>query len=160
MEVRIATTSELARVGELTVLGYAHDGFVTAADGYARTLADATTRASLAEVYVAVHDTSLVGTVTFCPPESPLCELSSDGEGEFRMLAVDPAARGLGAARALVNRCFERSAELSLDQIVLCSMPTMVKAHGLYSSFGFVRDPDLDWEPEPGLTLWAFRASV
>ncbi len=160
MEVRLAQPSELALVGEITLRGYAYDGFVTDDDGYAVELADAVARASAAEVYVAVHAQSVVGTVTFCPPGSPLRELSRNGEGEFRMLAVDPTARGLGAARALVDRCFERSAELGLAQIVLCSMTTMATAHGLYASFGFVRDPRLDWEPEPGLTLWGFRAHV
>lgn len=160
IEVRLAQPTELGRVGEITLEGYAHDAFVTDTDDYAHELADAAARAVEAELYVAVHADALVGTVTFCPPGSVLRELSGDGEAEFRMLAVRPEARGLGVGRALVNRCFERSAELGLGQILLCSMTGMASAHALYASFGFVRDPRLDWEPTPGITLWAFRAPV
>ena len=43
-------------------------------------------------------------------PGSPWRELSVDGEGEFRMLAVAPAARGRGVGEALVRQCEERAA--------------------------------------------------
>ncbi len=158
--VRLAQSDELEQVGAITVRAYGHDGFVTTEDDYVNELADAFGRAIAAEVYVAVHQGAVVGTVTFCPPGSSLRELSRDGEGEFRMLSVDPAARGLGAAKALVARCFERCVELGLTELVLCSMTTMTQAHGLYARYGFVRDSTLDWEPVPGVTLWAFRAPV
>ncbi len=158
--VRLAEPEDLPAVGDITVRGYGHDGFVTDKDDYVHELADAASRATAAEVYVAVRDGRVVGTVTFCPPGSSLRELSRDGEGEFRMLAVDPAARGLGVGRALVGRCFERCSQLGLTTMVICSMTTMSKAHGLYATFGFARDPSLDWEPVAGVTLWAFRATV
>ena len=160
MTVRLARPDELGLVGRLTFDGYAHDGHVDAENGYAEELLDAAGRADDAEVLVAEHGGRVVGTVTFCPPGSALRELSKDGEGEFRMLAVDPSSRGVGAARALVSRCFDRCRELGLNEVVLCSMTQMVSAHQLYDNFGFVRDQSLDWEPQPGVVLWGFRAAV
>lgn len=160
IQVRLAEPRDLAAIGDITVRGYGHDGFVTAADDYVHELADSAGRAAAAELYVALRVGEVVGTVTFCPPGSLLRELSREGEGEFRMLAVDPAARGRGVGRALVGHCFARCRQLGLTSMVICSMPTMTTAHLLYATFGFVRDPSLDWQPVPGVTLWGFRAPV
>jgi GNAT superfamily N-acetyltransferase len=81
-------------------------------------------------------------------------ELAGPGEGEFRMLAVDPSARRRGLAKALVGRCRDRCRELGLDGLVLCTLEEMAPAHALYRSLGFRRDPGLDWEPAPGSGWW------
>ena len=102
VEVRTAREDEYAAVGELTLDGYVHDGFLTRETDYAEHLLDAAHRAVDAELVVAVDANGLLGTVTFCPPGSPLRELSQDGEAEFRMLAVAPSARGRGVGRDVV----------------------------------------------------------
>ncbi len=161
--IRPVHPSELERVGELTVQAYAADGFVAETDGYAHRLRDAATRASEAEVYVAVlpdHPARVAGTVTFCPERSPWCELAGPGEGEFRMLAVDPGSRRRGVAAALVSVCVERAAELGYAALVLSSMPAQQDAHRIYERLGFRRTPDLDWSPEPGVDLLAFRLDL
>lgn len=160
LELRLARADEYAAVGELTVDGYVHDGFLSRDDDYAEHLADAPRRAVDGELVVARADGEVVGTVTFCPPGSPLRELSRDGEAEFRMLAVSPAARGCGVGRALVGWCFERASELGLGEMVICSMDAMTSAHRLSTALGFERDPSLDWEPVPGVRLIAFRRRV
>ncbi|CAN5892332.1 hypothetical protein BH20ACT6_BH20ACT6_12790 [soil metagenome] len=40
--------------------------------------------------------------------------------------------------------------------MVLCSDRRMVAAHGLYLGLGFRRLPERDWQPAPGVDLWAF----
>ena len=160
VQVRVARQDEYAAVGQLTLDGYVHDGFLDVDDDYADHLADAAQRAADAELIVAVAEGELVGTVTFCPPGSPLRELSRDGEAEFRMLAVAPAARGRGVGRALVEQCFTRARELGLGEMVICSMSRMTAAHRLYDAMGFVREPALDWEPVPDVLLLAFRCPV
>jgi GNAT superfamily N-acetyltransferase len=160
IELRPAREDEYAAVGELTVDGYVHDGFLGRDDDYAEHLADAAQRATQAELIVAVSDDELLGTVTFCPPGSPLRELSRDGEAEFRMLAVSPTARGRGVGRALVEKCFDRARELGLQEMVICSMTRMSAAHRLYAAMSFERDPSLDWDPVPGVRLLAFRRPV
>ena len=111
--VRPAHADELAEVGELTVRAYAE--WLVPDDFYVRQLRDAATRAREAEVYVALLGQDLAGTVTFCPQESPWSEIARPGEGEFRMLAVDPAHRRHGVAEALVGVCLERARELGYD---------------------------------------------
>ena len=156
--VRPAHTSELAEVGELTIDAYAE--FMVADDGYARHLRDAVTRAREAELYVAVLDEALAGTVTFCPEGSPWCELAQPGEGEFRMLAVRPSVRGRGVAEALVSVCLERSRELGYQAVVLSTLPDMSAAHHLYQRMGFRRLPERDWSPAEGVDLIAFRLQL
>jgi GNAT superfamily N-acetyltransferase len=166
--VRPAHTSELGAVGDLTVAAYSADGYLVEDDPYLAALRDAPTRAREAEVYVAeladavagrVSD-SLAGTVTFCPQGSPWCELAGQGEGEFRMLAVDPAARRRGVAAALVGLCVERSRELGYTALVMSSLAIQRPAHQLYERLGFRRTPEQDWSPHEGVELIAFRLDL
>ena len=156
--VRPAHTSELADIGALTVEAYTE--FMVPDDGYEHHLRDAVTRAREAELYVAVAGDSLAGTVTFCPQGSRWCEIGQPGEGEFRMLAVRPSARGGGIAEALVSVCLERSRELGYHAVVLSTLPDMAAAHRLYQRMGFRRLPERDWSPVEGVDLIAFRLSL
>ena len=158
--VRPAHDEELALVGELTYAAYAADGHVSSADGYAAHLRDAATRAAEAELYVAELEGEVVGTVTFCPQGSAFAEIAQPGEGEFRMLAVDPRSRRRGVAEALVSLCTERSRELGYDAVVLSSLTGQTDAHRLYERLGFTRTPDLDWSPVEGVDLLAFRLDL
>jgi ribosomal protein S18 acetylase RimI-like enzyme len=160
-DIRLATPADYDQIGEITVRGYLHDGFLGASDNYADQLRDARSRAELAELWVAESPTTgrLLGTVTFCPLGSPYRELATDTEGEFRMLAVDPAARGLGVGRALVQHCLDHSAVAGFTAVAICSLPEMTAAHALYRSLGFQRDNGLDWSPVPGVQLWGFRSA-
>ncbi len=158
--IRLAEPGDFEPVAALTVRAYVDAGLLGADDGYVAELRDVATRCASAEVWVAIDSERVIGSVTFCPPGSPLRELGTDGEGEFRMLAVDPDARGRGAGRVLVERCFHRCRELGLAELVLCSMPTMTAAHRLYESLGFARDESLDWDVDAQLRLWGFRAVV
>jgi ribosomal protein S18 acetylase RimI-like enzyme len=157
-EIRLALASEYDAVGELTVEAYAHDGFVKG--DYAMTLRAAADRAAKAELWVAADATGLLGTVTYCPPGSVYREIGLDDEGEFRMLGVSGRARGLGIGTALTVRCIERSRELGLNRLVMSSATYMVSAHRLYERLGFVRLPDRDWSPIPGVDLYAFALDL
>lgn len=157
--IRLAEPAEYAEIGEITVRSYLDDGLLRQSDFYADRLRDVAARAADSEVWVAVRssDGTLLGSVTFCPLGSAYRELAADTEGEFRMLAVDPQGRGLGAGRALVEQCLRRSRELGFTSVVLCSLPVMGTARALYGSLGFERDPELDWSPVDGVLLEGFR---
>ena len=157
-EIRPALPGEYDAVGELTVDAYSHDGFVRGQ--YAMTLRAAADRAAKAELWVAADESGLLGTVTYCPPGSVYREIGLDTEGEFRMLGVAGRARGLGIGTALTERCVERSRELGLDRLVMSSANYMTTAHRIYERLGFIRIPDRDWSPIPGVDLFAFSLDL
>lgn len=156
VQVRLAGPDELAAAGEVVLRAYTADGHDVG--GYARTLLDAADRARDAEVAVAVDDAGrVVGSVTFALAGSRWAELAQPGEAEFRMLGVDPDRRGLGIGARLIEWCLERGRQTGSTAIVMCSMDEMTTAHRLYDRLGFVRRPDLDWVPEPGVLLLGFH---
>lgn len=155
VEVRLAGPEHLAEAARVTLAAY--EPFVTGpGDGYLEELADTARRALEAELYVAVDGERVLGCVTSCPPGSPWREQSGPGEGEFRMLAVDPVARGRGVGAALVAVCERRAREVGARGMVLSSLPRMTDAHRLYRRLGYRRDPERDWTPVPGVDLIAF----
>ena len=155
MQVRLARPDELGRVGELTVRAYAAYTLGPAAP-YDAQLRDAASRAAGGELWVAVDGDRLLGNVTYCPPGSAYREVSRPDEGEFRMLAVDPVARGAGAGTALAVHCEERAREHGAIGMALSSLAEMTDAHRIYTRLGYARDPGRDWSPLPGVELIAF----
>ena len=159
MEIRRAAAHEHAAIGELTVTAYA--GFTTGAeDFYVEHLRDAAARDREAELWVAEVDGEVVGTVTIAPEGSPWRELGKPGEGEFRMLAVAPAAQGRGVGEALVRHTLDRFRAAGHSRVVLCSLGEMAAAHRIYRRLGFEREPELDWSPEAGVHLIAFSKEL
>jgi ribosomal protein S18 acetylase RimI-like enzyme len=158
VEVRPSRPEEPRAAGELVRLAYRTEGW--ALDGYGDLLADTATRAAHAEIVVAVEAGTVLGCVTFVLPGSPYAELSRPGEAEFRMLGVDPGARGRGIGEALVGWCLDRARSLGARRMVLSSDVRMTGAHRLYHRLGFVREPDLDWSPHPGIDLMAFARDL
>jgi ribosomal protein S18 acetylase RimI-like enzyme len=156
--VRPLVPGEEAEVARITVAAYAAEGYLVTDDPYALVLADVGSRTRGAEVWVAELDGRVVGTVTWCAPGSVYREVSTtDDQAEFRMLAVDPQVRRQGVAQVLVDACLARARADGVREVLLCSLPEMVPAHGLYQRLGFVRAPELDWSPRESLLLWAFR---
>ena len=155
--VRPARYDEIGQAGALTVAAYLADGYIQAHDGYGAVLADAGSRARDAELLVAV-DTSdrVVGTVTVTEPGTPYAEVSVPGELEFRMLGVDPAARGRGIGELLIRKVLNRARRRGDRRVVLCSAEAMHVAHRLYRRLGFSRLPERDWPSTPGVQLLAF----
>lgn len=158
--VHLASRAEAVAAGELTRTVYVGGGFVSESDDYVHRLLDGTSRAEDAELWVATDEGRLLGCVAFCIEGSPWRELAGPGEGEFRMLAVSPEARGRGVGEALVQRCIERARELGFDSIVLSTMDRMANAHRLYRRLGFERMPEKDWSPVNDVSLLAFRMAL
>jgi len=157
MQLRRATPEDHDAVGRVTVAAYEPFLREKPDNGYAAELADTAPRDRDAELWVAEDAGRVVGSVTICLDGSPWRELARPGEGEFRMLAVDPQAQGRGAGRALLDLTVGRFREAGATAVVLCSMKEMTGAHRLYERAGFVRDPERDWSPSPGIELVAFR---
>ncbi|WP_433467693.1 GNAT family N-acetyltransferase [Spirillospora sp. CA-128828] len=159
MIVRVARTDEYELVGELTVEVYVHGGLVNPASPYVSTLRNAADRAANAELLVAEVEGEVVGAVAYCPPGSPYAELAGPDEAEFRMLAVRKTARASGVGRAMVRACAERARTAGLAGLRLSTQRNMDSAQRLYERMGFVRTPDRDWAPAPGVDLLTYALS-
>jgi len=157
--VRRARPGDLDAVGEITVAAYAEftDG---PDDYYLDLLRDAARRDREAELWVAEVDGVVVGSVTIALPGSPWREIGTDEEGEFRMLAVSPDARRMGAGDALTRLVLDRCRELGFRRIVLSSLASMSSAHRIYERLGYRRIPDRDWSPQPDVHLIAFAKDL
>jgi ribosomal protein S18 acetylase RimI-like enzyme len=160
MEIRLVRPEELEEVGRLTTEVYVGEGYIDVGDRYALELVDTAARAREAEVWVAVEDGRVLGSVTFCPVGSAYREIARDDEGEFRMLAVSSSARGRGLGRELVALCVQRSRELGYAGVRMSTMDRMTAAHGVYEGLGFTRSPQDDWSPQPHVQLLAYVASL
>lgn len=102
----------------------------------------------------------VLGTVTVVLPGTAYSEVSAPGEIEFRMLAVSQSARGRGVGEALVRAVFDRARAVGASRVVLSSSTHMLAAHRLYERLGFVREPERDWSPLPGVQLVAYTCPV
>lgn len=159
VNVRPAAPEEYAAVGELTVQVYTGGGFLRPGSPYVQKLRDAASRAEKADLLVAVDDTGrLLGSVTYAAGGSPYAETAeTDDEAGFRMLVVDPAARGLGVGTGLVRACIERARAHGVRTLRLSTQPDMTTAHRIYERLGFVRTPLRDWKPEPLVDLITYE---
>ena len=161
MRIRRAEPRDHAAIGEVTVAAY--DALPAAAEAdYTEKLRNAAARDSEAELWVATSDDSdeVLGTVTICHDGSPWREIARGDEGEFRMLAVSPAAQGRGVGEALVLHVIDRFRESGAPAIMLSTLTPMSPAHRLYQRLGFERMPALDWSPVPGVDLAAYRLDL
>lgn len=171
MIIRTAHAAELDAISELVISVYVGSGLVSADSGYVEELGDAARRAREAQLLVAVDEPApgdldgvdmrqLLGTVTYCPGGTKLAEVAAPGEAGFRMLAVDPRARGRGIGEALVQECLDRARAEGAAAMRLSTKEDMHAAHRLYERLGFSRTPALDWSPEPDVKLLTYALDL
>lgn len=160
--IRAATPEEYGPVGELAVRVYLAEGFIRSDSHYPSVLRDVAARAEKAELVVAVGDDGrLLGTVTYAAGGSPYAETTEGpDEAAFRMLVVDPEARGQGVGAALVDWCVQRARSGGARVLRLSTQPEMTAAGRLYRRRGFVRTPEKDWVPEPHVHLVTYALEL
>jgi ribosomal protein S18 acetylase RimI-like enzyme len=157
--VRPARPNEYERVGDLTVDAYRALPGDHLTDGYDAQIRDVATRAETTDVLVAVDaNGAVLGACTFVSdPTSPWMEWTEPNEVELRLLAVDPAARGLGVGQLLLDAVLERARTLARP-LILHSTQHMTTAQRLYVRNGFVRVPERDENDVlPGYEFRAYR---
>ena len=162
MLIRPARPDEYDEIGELAVRVYLAEGYTRTDSRYNTVLRDVAPRAEKAELMVAVDDADrILGTVTYAGLGSPYAEhVSSPEEASFRMLVVDPAARGQGVGEALVRWCIDRAADSGVRSLRLSTQAGMAAAGRLYLRLGFARTPERDWSPEPGVELITYGRQI
>jgi ribosomal protein S18 acetylase RimI-like enzyme len=156
--VEPASPEDFRRIGELTAGVYVGDGL--APPEYVPTLADVDGRAQLAELLVARDDDGIVGSVALVLDGEFGEVLRSDAEAAFRMLVVDPSARGRGIGELLVTACLDRARAAGKRRMVLSTDRRMAGAHRLYERLGFARLPERDWSPLPGVELLVYAREL
>jgi GNAT superfamily N-acetyltransferase len=159
--VREAHPDELDAAGAVVAAAYLAD-FGHLHGGYLQEIRDARGRAAVCPVLVAVDaEGQVLGSVTYVPDhENPFAETELDREAGFRMLGVDPAARGRGIGERLATACVERARADGRNGLAITSGPAMLAAHRLYARMGFRRDPTRDYDPIPGVHLYTFALDL
>ena len=74
----------------------------------------------------------------------------------FRFLAADPAARGRGVAKALVEHCIALGRAAGMRRLVIHSTDAMKAARAINTARGFERAPDLDFV-QGSMPVYGFR---
>ena len=157
--VEPAEPEDFPRIAELTVGVYLGEGLASAA--YAPELADVEGRAAKAQLLVARAEAGrVVGAVALVLAGDFGNVTESDDEAAFRMLVVDPAARGRGIGELLVAACLDRARAAGKRRMVLSTDDRMTAAHRLYERLGFSRLPERDWSPAPGVPLLVYAREI
>jgi ribosomal protein S18 acetylase RimI-like enzyme len=162
VEIRPVRPEEHVEAGRVTALAYSE--FVrpdeTAWEEYLERIADVEGRTGSATVLVAVEEGRILGSATLelegrIDADDP--PLHAD-EAHVRMLGVDPAARGRGIARALLEGCFDRARAAGRTYVTLHTTRRMRVAQAMYERMGFERLEDRVF-PD-GFVLLTYRRSV
>lgn len=141
--IRLADPAEYAAIGELSYAAYRNDYMIS--DGYRAQLLDTAGRTDEYEIWVAADaDGTLVGTVSILRDGNDLGGALRDGELYFRLLAVSPDARRRGIGARLTAFTLDEARRRGYRAVALNSGEHMTGAHALYTSLGFVADPERD----------------
>ncbi len=117
---------------------------------------------TVAERIVAEHNDALVGSVLLFPAEANVYTANGANANwpELRMLAVAPERRGMGVGRALLDECIRRAQAVGSAYLGLHTEAIMAIALGMYRRAGFVRRPELDIIPAPGILVMGYRLTL
>jgi len=156
MEIRPVRPDEYAEAGDLVASVYAT--LIPDLGDYADELRDVAGRIAWgAEVWVAEVEGRVAATVTYVPGPGRYAEYPDPLGAGIRMLAVLPGYQRRGIGRALVRDCLDRARADGRRAVYLHTTEWMAEAQRLYATMAFERLPELDWEPEPGVRLLAYR---
>jgi ribosomal protein S18 acetylase RimI-like enzyme len=113
------------------------------------------------QLIVAESEGKLAGTVTlYLNAALSSQEGWPEGWASIRLLAVSPTYRRRGIGRALMDECVSRCRNKGVRTIGLHTSEMMDNARKLYDSMGFVRAPEFDFYPVPGVVVMAYRLDL
>lgn len=163
--IRNANPNEFETIGKLLVQVYSQlEGFPKESDqpNYYKMLAnigELTTKPET-QLLVAVSGDKIKGTVVYF---SDMQYYGSGGTATkeqnasgFRLLAVDPSARGQGIGKLLVMDCIAKAKDKKHHQVIIHSTKAMQTAWKMYENLGFKRSKDLDFM-QGELPVFGFR---
>ncbi|HWC13481.1 MAG TPA: GNAT family N-acetyltransferase [Actinomycetota bacterium] len=134
---------------------------------YLADILDLEGRADVSNLLIAQNHGQVVGCVSYYPPGSKASYPSDsftahwpDEWASFRLLAVDPAARGLGVGRRLTELCIERARGAGATAVGLHTTDVMEVARAMYERMGFERAPTYDFHPSDEIAVEAYRLTL
>lgn len=167
--VRNAWPAEFEEIGKLLVRVYSRlDGFPKESDqpDYYKMLANIgeLTNRPGTELLVAVSpkDKILGAVVYFSDMQyygSGGTATKEQNASGFRLLAVDPLARGAGIGKLLTNECVRKAKGNNHGQVVIHTTMAMQTAWKMYERLGFKRSEDLDFM-QGELPVYGFRLGL
>jgi len=167
-EIREARQEDFQGLGQLMVEVYsALEGFPTPAEQpkYYEMLAHIGAMADKPEARLLVADADgrLLGGVVYFGDMAQYgsggTATQEQGASGFRLLAVAPDARGLGAGKALVMKCVQLARERGHGQVIIHSTKAMQVAWAMYATLGFEPSHDLDFM-QGQLQVYGFRLKL
>jgi GNAT superfamily N-acetyltransferase len=131
---------------------------------YLADILDLEGRAPQSDLLVAERDGAILGCVSYFPPGAKT-SYPSDSFSEhwpadwaaFRLLGVDPAARGSGVGRSLTQACIDRARGSGAPMLGLHTTRHMSVAREMYERMGFARAPRFDFHPSPEIAVEAYQ---
>jgi ribosomal protein S18 acetylase RimI-like enzyme len=100
-------------------------------------------RAEVAEFMVYRSGGEIVGSVAYCPAGKGDPTIFEPDMASILLLAVSPAHRGKGIARALTLDCISRARRDKANSIGLFTSELMESAQHMYRALGFRQDSEL-----------------
>ena len=128
-------------------------------NAYLEDIMDVRGRIPQSELIVADLDGHLAGTVTLYlhPAESPVWP---EGWASVRLLGVSPLYRKQGIGQALMEECIRRCKKEGIKTLGLHTTEAMATAKRMYERMGFIRVPEFDFHPRPGVVVMAYRLDI
>lgn len=127
---------------------------------YVADITDVCRRLGVAELIVAANGLT-AGAVTLFPASAGPGETGwPEGWAGIRILAVHPEYRGRGVGRALMDECLRRCRKRGTRTVGLHTTEFMSVARSMYERMGFVRVPEFDFHPRPGVTVMAYKLEL
>ena len=164
VSLRDARTDELDAIGDLMVAAYTQFSPSLPAHAwreYEDEIRDVRRRLAEATLIVAEDGSRLAGAVTLYPDATKEPHAAWPASwANFRLLAVDPTARGRGIGRLLTEECIRRARRARRAALGLHTTHLMDVARAMYERMGFVRVPELDFFPVPQFRVMAYRLTL
>jgi ribosomal protein S18 acetylase RimI-like enzyme len=164
LHLRDARLDELDEVARLLREAYLeYQKFLTREvwEGYLQDIMNVRGRLGVAELIVAELGGELAGAVTlYLKTYGPQREMWPEGWAGVRLLAVRPSCRGRGIGRALMDECIRRCRGRGIRTVGLHTTVMMEVARGIYERMGFVRIPEYDFYPRPGVVVMAYKLDL
>ena len=164
--IRAAHDGDRAAIQDVTLSAYQEYASLMSVywEGYRQSILATLADVKPAEQFVAEQDGAVVGTVLLYPAGTVFTTPAGDSVAlawpEVRLLAVAPAARGQGVGAALMRECLRWARRSGAEVITLHTTDIMQVAMRMYERMGFVRAPELDFHPGPGITVKGYRLDL